>query len=196
MKKLIFFIFATAPFVGATQNSNGVFKNLDSALRYPSHAESLRLDSDDIVEISPRIVELTNLRNIVLSDNPRINLVGLFDKLSMLPKLEFLNLSNCQIESLPANISKLSHLKRLMIGNNKLTALPPEIREMKNLREVIFSQYPEDFRRLSEEQKLQMLSLLPHAKILLTEYFGGEHGHARLGKVTVKVTPKNLWPNR
>jgi len=198
MKKLIFLIFATAPFAGVTQDlKNGrVFNSLDSALRDSKHAESLRLDSDDIVEISSSVVKLINLKSISLSHNQGMNLVDLFDKLSLLPKLEFLNLSDCQIELLPSNISKLSYLKRLMIGNNKLVALPPEIKKLPKLKEVIFSQYPDDFRRLSPEQKLEMLSLLPHSKILLTEYSGGTHGHFRLGARTVRVTKDNLWPNK
>jgi len=197
MKKLIVFIFAISPFIGVTQDfEKGVFNSLDSALRDPSNVQSLRLDSDDIVEINPSIAKLINVRSISLSHNQRINLADLFDKLAMLPKLEFLNLSDCQIESLPANISKLSHLKKLMLGNNKLTELPLEMKQLRKLKELIFSQYPDDFRRLTEEQKLRMLSLLPRTKILLTEYAGGTHGHYRLGARTVRVTKTNLWPNK
>jgi Leucine-rich repeat (LRR) protein len=197
IKKLIVFIFAITPFVGVTQNfENGVFNSLDSALSDPTHVQSLRLDSDGIVEINPNVVKLSNVRSISLSHNPGINLHDLFDKLAMLPKLEFLNLSDCRIESLPANISKLSHLKNLVIGNNKLTELPPEIKQLPKLKELIFSQYPDDFRRLTEEQKLRMLSLLPRTKILLMEYAGGTHGHYRLGARTVRVSKTNLWPNK
>jgi Leucine-rich repeat (LRR) protein len=146
------------------------------------------------VDINPSTVKLINVRNISLSHNQRINLVDLFDKLTELPKLEFLNLSDCGIESLPANISKLSHLKKLMLGNNQLTELPPEISNYQ-LKELIFSQYPDDFRRLTNEQKLRTLSLLPRTKILLVEYGGGTHGHYRLGARTVSVTKTNLWPN-
>src|SRR4051812_9144690 len=122
MKKLIVFIFVLSPFVGVTQDfEKGVFNSFDSALKDPANVQSLRLDSDDIVKINPGIVKLINIKSISLSHNQSINLVDLFDKLAMLPKLEFLNLSDCQIESLPANISKLSHLKKLMLGNNKLT---------------------------------------------------------------------------
>jgi Leucine-rich repeat (LRR) protein len=197
MRKLIVIIFTFAPFIGVTQNfRNATFSSLDSALRDPKLPQSLRLESNDIAEINPDIVKLINVSSISLSHNQGINLVDLFDKLSVLPKLEFLNLSDCQIEFLPPNISKLSHLKKLMLGNNKLTALPPEIRKLPKLKELIFSQYPDDFRKLTEEQKLQMLSLLPHAKILLTEYGGGVHGRYRLGAETVRVTRTNLWPNK
>jgi Leucine-rich repeat (LRR) protein len=196
-KKLIFFIIAIIPSVGVTQDfRDGVFNSLDSALKNPELALTLRLDSDDLLEISPGIVRLINVRSISLSGNHRINLVDLFDKLSLLPKLESLNLSDCQIESLPPNISKLSRLKRLMLGNNKLTELPPEIKHLLKLKELIFSQYPDDFRRLTEDQKLRMLSLLPHTKILLTEYGEGVHGHYRLEAETVRVTRTNLWRNK
>ncbi len=196
MKKLIFLIFAATPFVGVPQSPNGVFNSLDSALRDSKSVQNLRLDAEDIVEINPDIVKLINVSSISLSHNRRLNLVDLFDKLSQLPKLEVLNLSDCQIEFLPANIVRLSHIRKLILGNNKLTTLPPEIKQLPELKEIIFSQFPDDFRRLTEEQKLQMLSLLPHAKILLTEYSGGTHGHYRLGARTVRVTRKNLWPNK
>jgi len=197
MKKLIVFIFIITPLVGVPQDfKNGVFNNLDSALRAPNQVQSLRLDSDNIVKIDASVVKLINVKNISLSHNQGINLVDLFDKLAMLPKLEFLNLSDCQIESLPANISRLSHLKKLMLGNNKLTELPPEMRHLPKLKELIFSQYPDDFRRLTDEQKLRMLSLLPRTKILLTEYAGGAHGYYRLGARTVRVTKTTLWPNK
>lgn len=197
MKKLILFIFVVIPFVGVTQDlKKGNFDSLDSALRYPTHVLSLRLDSDNIVNINPSIVKLINVRSISLSHNQRINLVDLFDKLAELPKLEFLNLSDCEIESLPSNISKLSQLRKLMLGNNKLTELPSEIKQLPKLKELIFSQYPDDFRRLTDEQKLRMLSLLPRARILLMEYGGGTHGHYRLGARTVRVTKANLWPNK
>ena len=197
MKRLIFFALTVIPFFGVSQTlgSGRIFSNLDSALIDPENVQSLRFDSEDIVEIDPRIVKLTNLRGISLSHNQRIDLVDLFDKLSMLPKLKFLNLSDCEIETLPSNISKLSQLKRLMLGNNKLTALPSEIKQLTKLKELIFSQYPEDFRRLTEGQKLKMLSQLPHVKILLTEYSGGTHGYFRLGAKTVRVTKSNLWAN-
>lgn len=197
MKKLIAFIFVIIPFVGVSQGlEKGTFNSLDSALRDPTHVLSLRLDSDDIVDIDPSIVKLINVRSVSLSHNQRINLIDLFDKLAELPNLEFLNLSDCEIESLPANISKLSQLKKLMLGNNKLTELPPEIKQLPKLKELIFSQYPDDFRRLTDEQKLRMLSLLPRTKILLMEYGGGTHGHYRLGARTVRVTKTNLWPNK
>jgi Leucine-rich repeat (LRR) protein len=197
MKNLIVFIFLISPFVGIAQDfEKGVFSSLDSALTEPANVLILRLDSDNIVEINPSVVKLLNVRSISLSHNQKINLVDLFDKLAMLPKLESLNLSDCGIESLPATISKLTHLKKLMLGNNKLTELPPEIKQLPKLKELIFSQYPEDFRRLSEEQKLRMLSLLPRTKLLLMEYAGGTHGHYRLGARTVRVTKTNLWSNK
>ena len=196
IKKFIFLIFIITTIIGIAQKfrDKEIFKSLDSALKNPLRVQILRLDSEDIVEISPNISKLTNLKYLSLTNNKKINLEDLFNKLSVLPNLRFLNLSDCQIEFLPTNISKFSPLKTLKLGNNNLTNLPIEIQKLHNLKEIIFSQHPDDFRKLSKEQKLLMLSLLPHTKILLTDYFGGQHGHYRLGSKTVRVTKTKLWP--
>jgi len=112
--------------------------------------------------------------------------------LSNLKKLSSLNISNCDIDAVLVNIKLLKQLKVLKLGGNKLTGLPDEISELKKLKELTFSQYPDDFRSFSLDEKKKIVNALPHCKILLEDYFGGAHGKCRLGQRVVRVTPQNV----
>ncbi|VDQ17169.1 unnamed protein product, partial [Trichobilharzia regenti] len=51
-----------------------------------------------------------------------------------LPRLEFLDLSSNQLESLPSSITELTSLESLLLFDNNLTNLPENIGELRNVR--------------------------------------------------------------
>jgi Leucine-rich repeat (LRR) protein len=91
-----------------------------------------------------------------------------------LRQLEELDLSDCQIHSLPPEICTLSHLKELNLSNNELPTLPKNFGDLLNL-EVLrlednqISELPESMRHL---QKLQQLCLLRNKMKVIPEWIG------------------------
>ena len=49
-------------------------------------------------------------------------------------EVEFMNISLCSFQALPADLTRLPLLEKVYLENNKLTVLPPELGEIKNLK--------------------------------------------------------------
>ncbi|WP_408613944.1 hypothetical protein [Hymenobacter yonginensis] len=120
-------------------------------------------------------------------------MADLIYKIKDLRKLKRLDLSACQLDSLPVQVGLLQHVAVLNLSNNHLTSLPNSIRDMHSLREVVFCQYEEEFRQWPREEKLRAVALVPHGHVILLDCFSGVHGRYRLGKLRVKVTEHKLW---
>ena len=48
-----------------------------------------------------------------------------------------LDLSGCELETLPSEIGSLTHLKWLNLSNNKIQKLPVEIKHLKDLQTLL-----------------------------------------------------------
>jgi internalin A len=93
----------------------------------------LNLSKQNITELPPEIVQLTNLQSLDLSNN---QLSSLPSKIGQLTALKYLNLFNNQLSSLPSEIGQLTALKYLNLFNNQLSSLPSEIGQLTNLRQL------------------------------------------------------------
>ncbi|QKQ77944.1 GTPase [Nostoc sp. TCL240-02] len=83
-----------------------------------------------MIELSPEIGKLTNLRGLDLKRN---KLTVLPTEIGQLIHLIQLTFQSNQLSSLPAEICQLSNLTALSLHNNQLSSLPPEIRQLSNL---------------------------------------------------------------
>lgn len=189
--RIIIFILLYSVGYSQVLSKRGEFHDLKAALGSPKKVKILRLDNKGIITLPDEVLKLSKLQVLTLQHNKSLNLVDLFSKLSKLSSLEELDISFCDIEQLPSEIGLLKNLKRLKLGVNRLNSFPDEIGNL-CLEKLIFSQYPDDFRSFSKEEKIKLLNILPKTDILLIDYFGGVHGNYRLGKEVVKITPEEL----
>jgi len=131
----------------------------------------LNISYNQMITLSSKIGELTNLTYLYIKDN----------KLKLLPEqigdLEYLyglNLSGNQLMNLPDNFVKLKNLSTLDLRYNQLNYLPEKIGELGNLSyldvsENLLSRLPEQFVRL---KSLYYLLLEFNHLDSLPKYFG------------------------
>ena len=96
----------------------------------------LDLQYQDLLIISPDIVNLPNLRKLSLSNN---QLTTIPDVIWNLHSLVILNLDHNELTSIPADIMNLSNLEALHISSNRLTTIPTEICHLINLKSLNIS---------------------------------------------------------
>lgn len=94
------------------------------------HLSVLDLCNYELIQIPDELFELTNLRDLHLSDNL---LEQLPEKISKLAKLGQLDLSFNKIVEFPKQILELENLRFLNLAGNHLVELPKEIARLKNL---------------------------------------------------------------
>ena len=70
--------------------------------------------------------------------------------------LQYLDLSNKQLSSLPAEIGKLVNLKKLYLSNNQLSSLPAEILKIKNVISIDETSY--DINNINMENEILIFS--------------------------------------
>ena len=104
------------------------------------------------------IAQLSNLRELDLSDN---QLTTLPEAIAQLSNLRELDLSDNQLTTLPEAIAQLSNLRELDLRNNQLTTLPEAIAQLSNLRVLYLrnnqlTTLPEAIKQLSQLEKLDL----------------------------------------
>lgn len=121
-----------------------------------SGATGLYLSFLALPELPSEIGNLSSLEFLDLSNN---QLNSLPPEIGNLSSLEFLDLRHNQLSSLPPEIDNLENLQLLDLGDNQLTQLPSEIGNLQNLQwfDLGFNQLT---RLPSEIVRLQNLQLL------------------------------------
>ncbi|CAA6799014.1 MAG: Unknown protein [uncultured Aureispira sp.] len=104
------------------------------------------------------ILKLTDLKTLILSNNPILELP---EEISLLTNLEELYLESCSLEQLPTSIGALKHLRVLDVSRNSPLQLPDSINQLKQLEELYVRSnqgfgFPKDMRNL---QKLRVLDV-------------------------------------
>lgn len=105
--------------------------------KIPTNIEFLNLDmseyDNNLKEIPPQIVKLTNLKSLSISENKLImTLPPEIGQLEALERLELLN--NNELESLPVEIVNLKNLNFLILSGTKINSLPIEIGQLNKLK--------------------------------------------------------------
>ncbi|MFD2784157.1 leucine-rich repeat domain-containing protein [Hymenobacter rubripertinctus] len=140
------------------------------------------------------ISKYKNVNKIIVRHNKNIDIDSLFINIKNLDKLDTIDISYCNIKNMPTSIKYMNTVKVIYLFGNSFKYLPSEISCLKNLNKLYFCQTEDDFRSWRESAKLNALSYLPHAKILLVDCFGGVHGRFLLGKRIVEVKKNSLFP--
>lgn len=184
----LYFVFISMAAFG----QKGTYDSLSEALKEPLNVKELILSGKNISELPEEIRGMKNLVKLSVPNNKSLVVASLIEKLTDLKKLKELDISSCGITSLPKEIGKLKQLRVLKLGANKLSSIPNELGTLTNLKELVFSQYLDDFRGFSLDEKRKVLKLVPDCKVLLVDYFGAVHGNYRLGQKEVRVTSENV----
>lgn len=79
--------------------------------------------------------------------------------------LEYLSLKNDHLKELPSEIGTLKKLKVLDLSGNDFIVLPKSFSELYNLEELFLNEE----RRFNLDENIEVLSLLPHLRILHLE---------------------------
>lgn len=106
------------------------YKVLSSALKNPKQVQKLDLSRQKLKEFPIEILQLNELRVLILAGN---KIKSIPPEIGTLTKLEWLDLSNNKITELPKEISNLKNLKVIHINRNELITVPPEISQLERL---------------------------------------------------------------
>lgn len=101
--------------------------------RLDKNIEFLNLSYSNTNELPNNITEFKKLRGLRLFKNKIKKFDKLFEQLSQLPNLEYLELDSSNLKNFPSSISKLQNLKSLSIEASNISKLPPEIGYLYNL---------------------------------------------------------------
>jgi small GTP-binding protein len=165
----------------ARQIINESIENNLTKLNFNSRNDSEKLSDLDLVELMPKILEISNLQELDLSNNEltilpenfgrltnltSLNLFGnslktLSKEVCALTNLRKLNVSFNELEDLAPEIHQLNQLVELDLFNNLLKFLPEAITELSNLSELLLegnflTDLPEGFRKLLNLKKLYL----------------------------------------
>jgi len=110
----------------------GLMHPLPTLVFTPGDLQSLQLQENNLVALSPAICWARNLRQLRLFSN---QLITLPDEIGDLPRLEMLWLHDNHLLAVPATLGKLSTLKFLTLRTNCLTALPYTLHQLDKLHE-------------------------------------------------------------
>ncbi len=110
----------------------GLLHPLPTLIFTPADLQSLQLQENNLVALSPAISWARNLRQLRLFSN---QLVTLPDEIGDLPRLEMLWLHDNHLVALPATVGKITTLKFLTLRTNCLTSLPYTLHQLQKLQE-------------------------------------------------------------
>lgn len=96
----------------------------------------LRITNTKLKSIPEGLEKLSELKIFIFDHN--FELVDPI-KIAAIPSLRFLSISQCNLTSLPFEISDFKSLKTLILSDNKLTSLPAEIKDFESLETLILS---------------------------------------------------------
>jgi len=109
------------------EHQQSLLKAFSAAIASPASTTTLNLDGARFARLPDGIESLTALRTLTLNRATGLDLKAVLTQLAALPALERLELAECGLTELPAEIGGLTRLTSLLVWGNELTTLPPEI---------------------------------------------------------------------
>lgn len=103
---------------------------------HPLQVKELDLSHKSLKELPALLGKFKNLEDIDLSENPDLDLSASFQLLSRFKSLRSLSLSN-MYKPIPDNISILARLEKLDLEKNDLISIPEGVKRLTRLRELI-----------------------------------------------------------
>lgn len=101
--------------------------------------ERLYLNDNFLIELDFSLLQLPQLKELNVSNNPGFNAMALNGIDKALPKLQELRIENCNLVQLSPEIAKIESLYLLEAANNNLKAIPQEVEEMTSLTHLLLA---------------------------------------------------------
>ncbi|MBI1837801.1 MAG: leucine-rich repeat domain-containing protein [Flavobacteriia bacterium] len=114
-------------------------KQFPNELQLFTHLKRLDLSNNQILEFNLPENSLLELIELNLSNNIGFSSYTFSDEFLKNSKIEELNLSKCNMNSLNPNINLLKNLRVLNVSNNKLLTFPSTFSQAKELKEINLS---------------------------------------------------------
>lgn len=112
--------------------SKNEIKSLPKAMEQLKGLENVNLSHNQLQDISALFPSMYYVKNLNVSFNQLTNI----NQINELKTAKIIDLSNNQIEEIPAEIHHLKSLKMLDLSNNKIKALPKTITGLNKLEEL------------------------------------------------------------
>jgi tetratricopeptide (TPR) repeat protein len=131
---------------------------LDARLAAGEVITELDLTGRRLQLVPSQVLGMTQLRKLVLDENPLDTLPA---ALAQLTALEELHVASCPLTALPSELARLSNLRVLDISATKLAVLPDVIARLPALRELVAERLPDgvDVSALAGLTALEVLGL-------------------------------------
>lgn len=136
--------------------------SLPSAIGRLTALQDLTISQTDCISLPDSMCSLPNLRQLRLSDNPR--LTELPSRIGNLRQLTSLSVSYSPLESVPESLGALSNLQRLSLLGGEYVTLPASVGRLKALKELTLWSNPEleylpdELSRLASLERLDIQS--------------------------------------
>lgn len=100
------------------------------------HLKKLDLSVNLLIELDPSLLELPELEELIITQNPGMYVFEMKGLANSLPALKSLDLSQNGIRFISPALGELSSLERLNLASNQIDFLPGEFDKMANLKSV------------------------------------------------------------
>lgn len=131
---ILFFIIFSLSLAAQEQS----YDSIEEGLKNPEAVTVLYLINQHLNLLPNDILLFKNVEEIILDENPNLNLDQAFSILAQLKKLKSLSLSKCNLNSIPVSIKLLSTLEELDLSHNNITYFPEPIKALSNLKILNF----------------------------------------------------------
>jgi Leucine-rich repeat (LRR) protein len=111
-----------------------VYADLEAKIQEAGARKELIISNSTINILPLGIEKLVNIERVVFANCKNLEFEKVLEQLAPLKNIQYLELSNCGLYSLPANIEKMSSLQSLNLKENKIVRLPEELQNLKSLK--------------------------------------------------------------
>lgn len=118
------------------QQAFAIVKDAKKSNSTSLNLNNLELTNDELQQLMPKILELKNLKIVLLNDN---RLTAIPPEIGNLTGLINLNLTNNNLNNLPSTLANLVELNELNLSHNDLSTLPEELARLTNLEKIDIS---------------------------------------------------------
>jgi len=133
MRLFLLTIFISLQAFSQSNNPNS-YSSLVEAFKNPQTVTRLELIDQNLFILDTNIEQLSNLDEIILDENPNLDLDQAMTVLSKLKNLKKLSLSKCKLKFLPLGLAELNNLEDIDLDENDFEDIPRSIRKLKNLK--------------------------------------------------------------
>lgn len=113
---------------------NDHLSKIPDGIGYLKKLRVLDLSGNDFKVLPQSFSGLTNLTEIYLNNENRMNYTKTLNVIKDLPSLRILHLENDNLKKIPRSLMSLQQIESLYLNNNLFNTFPKKLKELKNLK--------------------------------------------------------------